>query len=231
MRSIKDRVKNLPPWEKIFGDGWVEMTIASVLIFIFASLAEDVWFKEPFAWDAPTMLAIHRLARPFIDKLMLLVTQMGVIGAGVAVFMLAIYFIAKHQRTNLISLIVIFGGAVVLNTLMKSLFARPRPDIFPPLAIEQSFSFPSGHVAASTAVYGFLAILLWQSHHRFWAIVIGLWIPIVAFSRMYLGVHYPSDVLGAFAFTSLWLLIIFVIRDRHLEKSRKPVNQADKPSE
>ena len=196
--------------------GLVEMVVASGLLFLFASLAEDVWFKEPFPWDAPIMLAIHSLSSPFLDKLMLLITQMGEIGAVLATVILAIYFITKHQRINLISLIVIFGGAVVLNTLMKTFFSRPRPEVFTPLTHPLGFSFPSGHVAASTAVYGFLAILLWQNQHRIWAVLVGMWIPIVAFSRVYLGVHYPSDVLGAFAFTSLWLLLIFVIRDRHL---------------
>jgi membrane-associated phospholipid phosphatase len=231
VKTMLNNTKNKLHWERLSGDGLIEMGVASALVFVFASLAEDVWFKEPFAWDAPIMLAIHRLASPFLNKLMLLVTQMGEIGAAVAVILLAIIFIIKRQRTNLISLIVIFVGAVVLNTLIKSFFSRPRPDVFPPLVNEQSYSFPSGHVAASVAVYGFLAVLLWQNHHRIWAILVGLWIPIVAFSRVYLGVHYPSDVLGAFAFTSLWLLMIFVIRDRHLLKLKAPVPEIKKKPE
>ena len=212
MKEKKTTHQNKIGAGRFLGFGLVEMAAASGLLFLFASLAEDVWFKEPFAWDAPTMLAIHSFSSPFLDKVMLVITQMGEIGAILAAIMLGIFFIVKHQRINLVSLTVIFGGAVVLNTLMKTFFSRPRPEVFPPLAHALGFSFPSGHVAASTAVYGFLAILLWQNQHRIWAILVGIWIPIVAFSRVYLGVHYPSDVLGAFAFTSLWLLLICVVK-------------------
>jgi membrane-associated phospholipid phosphatase len=216
MKSSETTPQNQVKAERFLGYGLLEMLVASALLFLFASLAEDVWFKEPFAWDAPIMLAIHSFSNPLLNKLMLLITQMGEIGAVLIAVILGIFFIIKHQKINLISLIVIFGGAVVLNTLMKTFFSRPRPEVFPPLTHALGFSFPSGHVAASTALYGFLAILLWQNHHRIWAILVGMWIPIVAFSRVYLGVHYPSDVLGAFAFTSVWLLLIFVIRDRQM---------------
>jgi membrane-associated phospholipid phosphatase len=231
VKTNLNNTKNKLHWEKLLEDGLVEMTIATVLIFLFASLAEDVWFKEPFSWDTSIMLAIHRLANPYLDRIMRLLTQMGVLGAIVVAILLAVYFFIKRQRTNLISIIVIFGGAVVLNTLMKSLFSRPRPSVFSALTTEKSYSFPSGHVAASVAVYGFLAILLWQNHHRILAILSGLMIPVVAFSRVYLGVHYPSDVLGAFAFTSLWLLLIFVIRDRHLVKFKEPAREIKKEPE
>ncbi len=231
VKTMINNTKNKLHWEKLLGDGLVEMTIASALIFVFASLAEDVWFKEPFSWDVPIIQAIHRLASPILDRVMLLITQMGVLGAMVVAILLASYFFIKRQRTNLISIIVIFGGAVVLNTLMKSLFSRPRPTVFTALTNEKSYSFPSGHVATSVAVYGFLAVLLWQNHHRIWAILSGLMIPLVAFSRVYLGVHYPSDVLGAFAFTSLWILIIFVISDRYLNKFKEPAPEVTKEPE
>jgi undecaprenyl-diphosphatase len=71
------------------------------------------------------------------------------------------------------------------------------------------------------AVYGFLAVLLWRQNHWGWAILSGAWVLVVALSRIYLGVHYPSDALGAMIFASLWLMVIFAVRDWYLRQVRK----------
>jgi undecaprenyl-diphosphatase len=94
--------------------------------------------------------------------------------------------------------------------LLKLLFARPRPNVFPPLTLETSFSFPSGHTMAAVAFYGLIAILLWRDHHYGWALLPGLWVPLVALSRIYLGVHYPSDVLASLAVGTIWLALILL---------------------
>jgi len=91
--------------------------------------------------------------------------------------------------------------------------------LFAPLVVERGFSFPSGHVTASVAVYGFLAVLLWRNNRRAWAIFSAAWVFVVAASRVYLGVHYPSDVLGAMSLTSLWLMIVLAVHDWHLRQA------------
>jgi len=187
-------------------------------IFIFAKLAEDVWFKEGFSWDAPIILGIHRLSNPTFDTLMKFVTQTGNAGAIVIVLIMAGWFIWKHRQIDAFSILGAFGGAVGINALLKLIFARPRPHLFPPLIVETDFSFPSGHVTAAVAVYGFIAFLLWQNRHRVWAVISALWIFMVALSRIYLGVHYPSDTLAAMAFTSLWLFGVLYARNIFLQR-------------
>lgn len=187
-------------------------------IFIFAKLAEDVWFKEGFSWDAPIILGIHRLSNPTLNLIMKLVTQTGNAGAIVIVLIMAGWFIWKHRQTDAFSILGAFGGAVGINALLKLIFARPRPHFFPPLVVETDFSFPSGHVTAAVAVYGFIAFLLWQNRHRVWAVLSALWVLAVAFSRIYLGVHYPSDTLAAMAFTSLWLIGVLYARSIFLQR-------------
>jgi len=81
--------------------------------------------------------------------------------------------------------------------------------VFPPLTTETSYSFPSGHAMAAVAVYGVLALLLWQRGKRGWAVLAGAWVPLVAISRVYLGVHYPSDVLASLALGTIWLIIVW----------------------
>ena len=102
--------------------------------------------------------------------------------------------------------------------VLKLLFARPRPALFPPLVVESGFSFPSGHVTTSVAVYGLLAVFLWRQGHRGWAIVAAAWVLVVAVSRIYLGVHYPSDTLGSITFASLWLWAVVAIRTRYVDR-------------
>jgi undecaprenyl-diphosphatase len=197
------------------------LAVIAGLVAIFTDLAEDVWFREGFAWDAPIILAIHHFSNPVLDTVMRAVTQTGESGAIVIAAVLAIWFAWKRRVLDAASIIVSLSGGAAINTLLKILLSRPRPSLFPPLVVESGFSFPSGHVAASVAVYGFLAVLLWRHHHRGWAILSGSWVLLVAVSRIYLGVHYPSDALGAIIFASLWLVVVFAVRDRYLRQVKK----------
>jgi membrane-associated phospholipid phosphatase len=185
------------------------------LVAVFSDLVEDVWFREGFAWDAPIILAIHNFSRPWLDTAMRVLTNAGEAGAIAVALLAAAWFYRKQQKLDAASILISLGGAAAMNTLLKLLLKRPRPNLFPPLTVESSFSFPSGHVTASVAVFGFLAVLLWRERRFGWAIFSALWIPLVIFSRIYLGVHYPSDTLGALTFTTLWLMVVFAVRDRH----------------
>lgn len=197
------------------------LVLISGLVAIFTDLAEDVWFREGFTWDAPIILAIHQLGRPWLDTTMRILTQTGEVGAIVVAFLVAVWFGWKHKVLEAASIIVSLAGGAALNTLLKFLLQRPRPALFTPLVVESGFSFPSGHVAASVAVYGFLAVLLWRNHHRGWAIFSGAWVLLVAVSRIYLGVHYPSDTLGALAFATIWLMVVFAVRDGYIRQANQ----------
>jgi membrane-associated phospholipid phosphatase len=194
--------------------------IVFVIAATFTDLAEDVWFREGFAWDAPIILAIHQASSPWLDAVMKAITWSGETGAVLTVIVVSVWLLWKRRPVDAAALLIVFGSAVVLNTIMKVLFARARPALFTPLAVESSFSFPSGHVTAATAVYGFLAVLLWQGRQRVLAILCGLWVLAVASSRVYLGVHYPSDTLAAFLFTTLLLVVVFSLRDRYLRREK-----------
>ena len=184
------------------------------LVAVFTELAEDVWFREGFAWDAPLILALHQFSRPWLDTVMRVVTQAGQAGAIVVALTLAGWFLWRRRTLDAATVAISLVGATALNMVLELLFARPRPALFPPLVVESGFSFPSGHVTASVAVYGLLAVFLWRQGHRAWAIVAGAWVLVVAVSRIYLGVHYPSDTLGSITFACLWLWAVVAIRTR-----------------
>src|SRR5215207_1380463 len=102
------------------------------------------------------------------------------------------------------------AGSAVLNRLLKGLFERPRPHFEHPLLVESSFSFPSGHAMESFVVYGMLAyfaVLAFRTWESRVAVVFGaaLLVVLIGFSRMYLGVHYFSDVLAGYAAGGVWL--------------------------
>ena len=181
---------------------------------VFLELAEDVWLKEGFSWDVPLMLDIHRLSTPWLDTVMqaITLTSSGVVvvfAVGLAVWL----WRWRQQPLDALTLVVTIFGAVAINTLFKLLFARPRPTVFPPLTVEHSYSFPSGHTSTAVAFYGLLAVLLWRAHHRGWALLSGVWVLAVALSRVYLGAHYPSDVLGSLMLGVIWISAVMVVRD------------------
>lgn len=193
---------------QLVGQG-VIVFIGVVAAAVFLALAGNVWLQQGFAWDEPIMLAVHSLGTPWLDTLMKAVTHAGSAGAALVTGIAAIWLWRHRRRAETVALLICVAGAAAINAVLKRVFARPRPLVFPPLTIELTNSFPSGHTITAVALYGFLAILLWRAGHRVWALLAGVMIPLIGFSRIYLGVHYPSDVLAAIALGILWLMLIF----------------------
>jgi len=189
---------------------------------IFVELSEDIWFKEGLPWDTSLMLAIHSIHRPWLDIVMLIVTSTGGSLLFVSVVAIAAWLYIKRRVFDMLTLLISFGGAGVISDLLKLVFARPRPDLFPPIIAVSGYSFPSGHTASAVAVYGLLAILLWRQARYVPAVFSALWVMVVGFSRIYLGVHYPSDVLGALAVGGLWVFAVFAWRAWYVRWRKKP---------
>ncbi len=136
----------------------------------------------------------------------------GVMAISIYVVLLAILLLWKRNWRWLAFLIAVVPGGMLLNESMKHLFQRTRPSLDQALQALPSDSFPSGHVAGATLFYGVLAIMLMagtdDGQRR--ALIAGvafLLVVLVALSRLYLGVHYPSDVLAAFAEAGAWLAL------------------------
>lgn len=184
----------------------VVLVIISGLTVVFLSLAGNLSQGKTFSWDAPFMLKVHSLSQPWLDFVMLGITHTG--GAFVALsFAVSLYWLYKSENYDLFwGAAISFLGAISINSFLKLFFARPRPTIFPPLTAVHTYSFPSGHTVAAISLYGFLAFALWQMGKKWQAALATSWVLLIALSRVYLGVHYPSDVLGALAFGGIWLL-------------------------
>jgi membrane-associated phospholipid phosphatase len=132
----------------------------------------------------------------------------------------------RRERTDAVFVAFAFLGGQVLSNGMKLGFRRERPFFADPLATESTFSFPSGHALVSLAVYGALALLLARrisSHRRRVLLLAGtaIWVAAIGFSRLYLGVHFLSDVLAGFAAGAAWLALLYValeLRSRYTSR-------------
>jgi len=176
-------------------------TVLSLLAFAFVGIAVKLNLLVPFDQAAEAWTQRH--ITPFYTTLMLTATELASVGFVSVVTALAAAIMA-HQRSGywLGRLALSVPGGVMLNEVLKYIFYRSRPALEHPLVELPSYSFPSGHALAATVFYGFAAILLWSYvAPKVWRVVIATLVVVlvlmVGFSRVYLGAHYPTDVLAS----------------------------------
>ena len=199
---------------------WAPTLLVAILLFGFALIALEVTEEEPIAFDRWLMVAFRHasdLSRPIGPPWLLDVVRDITALGSIAVLTLLVTFVttflfARGKRhAGLFVLTTVLSGAL-LNTVLKLTFARTRPDIVTPLTQVTTTSFPSGHAASSAVCYLTLGLMLAQTQAsrsvRIHLIVTaGILALLVGVSRIYLGVHYPSDVLAGWCFGAAWALI------------------------
>lgn len=190
----------------------LSLVFAVLFVFIALSIKQE-WIHS---FDRSVSQAVQSLESPGATRVMEVLSLIGtakfVIGIMIAA-MIILFFLLGHRR-ELLFFTAVALGAYLLSTLIKALVKRDRPDVHR-IVEEAGYSFPSGHSMLAIALYGSLAYLLWK-HTATWAgravllAVSFVMIAGIGISRIYLGVHYPSDVLGGYAASACWLgLAIF----------------------
>jgi membrane-associated phospholipid phosphatase len=186
------------------------VALAALGTAAFAWVATHVRAGRTQGWDeaALRMLAEHRI--PVLEQILLEITFLGtatvVMGlAGVVALFLAL----TRHRASASLLLAATAGSILLNSVLKGLFNRPRPQLFTWGTHALTTSFPSGHAMSAAAVYGTIAYLAARLVRRRGprvAIFAGASVVILAisFSRLYLGVHYPSDVIAGLIVGLAW---------------------------
>ena len=204
----------------------IGLLVVFALALIFVKLTDEVT-DGPIALDRTVALAVHSTASPTQTDIMLIVTNFGnlyLIGLVVVSLIIGAIIVVRAQRhkefgvpvaiLDTIAPTVALAGALGLALIIKVLIGRMRPSIFPPIVHESGFSFPSGHTISALTFYGMCAFLLARPLHRWarWLVVLGaaIVIGVVAYSRIYLGVHYPTDVLGSFILGAAWLITLIL---------------------
>jgi undecaprenyl-diphosphatase len=203
--------------------------IAALLAIAFTALARaaaHLPLGSPL--DRRIELGVHgRIAGP-LTALLGVVSFFGsttFIAAGSLA--VAIFLFRMGARRRLQAFLVSVGGAVIWVQLLKRFFHRARPGLFDPLAHAIGYSFPSGHSALSAAFFGSVAGLAAASAKRgrhsaaylatgFAAVLL------VGFSRVALGVHWPTDVLGGWTVGFAWLTLVFAVAEHRARRARSP---------
>jgi membrane-associated phospholipid phosphatase len=219
LNNIHPRLATLIATVGIFGLG-----ICLLILFIVAKLAEEVLEREAFTFDKSFLLWLHQFANPSLDNLTLFITNLGdpstvIVVAGIS---LAILW-WRHLKVEIYIFIMACLGALILNTGLKLFFVRPRPELWNRLIKETSFSFPSGHALGSMVLYGFIAYLLAIHYPQFSKIIYSfsvILIGAIGISRLYLGVHWPTDIIAGYGVGFLWLMIcITMLKLQRLRQS------------
>lgn len=176
-------------------------------LYLFGHLAKDVIDHEGFAFDNPLLLFLHLHATPSWDKAMLFFSRIGsaiiIVPFNGAVLVL---LLCKRLRPQSWFWALTVCGAALMNVLAKHAFSRARPDLWLSISPETTFSFPSGHAMQSMAVACGVVALVWHTRWRNASIGIAiLFVVAVGISRVYLGVHYPSDILAGWCASFAWV--------------------------
>ena len=208
--------------------GWRLLLLFACLLmplWAFIELADEVHEAEAFGFDEPILMFAHGMARAGFDRVFLFFSAIGY-QYGVVPFDILFVIglaIAGRYREGLFAAVAL-GGSALLNLATKQFFARERPTLWESIAPEHSFSFPSGHAMGSATLACVLILLAWRTRWR-WPVVAAmlLFVAMVGLSRVYLGVHYPSDILAGWAAATAWAVGCYaVVFNGHLRPWKRP---------
>jgi undecaprenyl-diphosphatase len=186
------------------------LLIAATALFVFGWLAEEMIEGDTQQFDAFVRTAVHHLVTPGLTRLMQVFSFLGSVAAVTTMCLGAICVSLYFRRTRTAALLAItMLGAAALDVALKHAFHRPRPVAFFG-ATPSSYSFPSGHALGSLCFYGILAAILAArargpgAKFCVWMAAVVL-VGMIGFSRIYLGVHYPSDVIAGYCAAIVWV--------------------------
>lgn len=203
-----------------------------LLAWGFVALAGEVLEGDTQSFDERMLQGLRRPENPavpigpaWLQSAALDITALGSPTVlGLAVFAISMFLVLQQSYRAALFVFVASCGGFLLNTLLKNEFSRTRPTIVPHLREVMSPSFPSGHALTSAAVYLTLGALLMRLSTRrltkFYCITTAMLATcLVGLSRVYLGVHYPTDVLAGWLIGLSWALLCWLV-ERTLEKGR-----------
>jgi membrane-associated phospholipid phosphatase len=190
------------------------LTVAIGTLVFFGWLSDEVLDGETRHFDDVTRAAVHQLASPALTNVMRGISFLGstlflTMATTIAIVWFALRKWGREAKLFAITMI----GASLLNIVLKLAFKRARPVPFFDLLPPETYSFPSGHALTSCCFFGALAALLTarikskQVRIAVWIICVTMFL-LIGFSRIYLGVHYTTDVIAGFAAALIWILVV-----------------------
>ncbi|MWV43667.1 phosphatase PAP2 family protein [Paenibacillus sp. HJL G12] len=204
-----------------------KLTMTSLILGVFFIIMTILIVTNHIAWfDNAVISAVQGMETGWLTSFMKVFTFIGSSLMAVVLSALAFFFlmiVMKHRR-ELIMFVVAVGGSEIWNLILKNIIQRARPNTHRLIEIS-GFSFPSGHSMAAFSLYGAITFLLWRHIPSFAGriamIIIGVALTLlIGISRIYLGVHYPSDVLGGYLASGTWLMISIVLFEKYWRQPR-----------
>jgi hypothetical protein len=187
------------------------VVLAAVALWFFKKQADQVVEGHADRYDEAIMEAVHRIDNVPMHRTMEAATQLGShVAIGTAAGLTALMMLRRGRKHDAWTVVVSTGGAMAINTILKNIFRRQRPiEMARRIKLPRSHSFPSGHSLLSAATYPIVTHHLVENAslpvQAVAHTLAGMLVISVGFSRVYFGVHFPSDVLGGFAAGFGWL--------------------------
>jgi len=204
----------------------VSLLVAAGGLFLFAWIAEEVMENNTRRFDAAVRDWVHQYSSPSMTSLAKFASWLGEYGVTIALVIALVVFLVLRWHRAAIWLTVTMAGALVLDVSLKYAFHRQRPTpFFVPLP--HTYSFPSGHALFSLCFYGVLAGLI-ADRVKSRAVEVCVWvaaallIAAIGLSRIYLGVHYPTDVIAGYVTAAVW--VSSMIGFDHVRARRQKAN-------
>ncbi len=201
---------------------FTSLMVAVLSLFLFAWIGDGVAHDRTAGFDLAIRNQVHAYASSPLTKAMIFISFLGGDGLTAAAILSVIAFLVFHWRREALWMVVTILGALVLDLSLKYAFHRPRPvPFFVP--VPYTYSFPSGHSLFSFCFYGVLAGLLTRrirsrmGRALIWTLA-ALLVAAIGLSRVYLGVHYPSDVIAGYLAASLWVSTLVALDRVRVER-------------
>lgn len=188
--------------------------ILFICVILFLAILEDVFEYETLALDTSVYtIVVEKMRNPILTDILKIITNLGSAFVLITITILSL-IILKNKKIGL-CITLNLALSTLLNVLLKNIIQRPRPEGYR-LIEETGFSFPSGHSMVNTAFYGLLIYLIIKNVQNkklkyALSILISILILAIGFSRIYLGVHYTSDVLAGFLISVAYLIVFTTI--------------------
>lgn len=202
----------------------IAFLISIVSIIGFSLISLFISDQKIINFDRAVIASIQGVESPFLTRVMKLFTFIGSTPVIIMLTIFLLFFLYRvlHHRLELILFTTAIIGSAILNGMLKQFFQRVRPD-FHRLIDVGGYSFPSGHAMNAFTVYGVLSFLLWRHLPSRWGrsiliIVSTVMILTIGISRIYLGVHYPSDIIGGYFASGIWITTAILFFQFYKEK-------------
>ena len=190
-------------------------------LLVFEQLAVVIWRNQGgFWWDKSILLTIHTTVNPLFDRIAVTLTKLGGFkGILPVTTVIALVLLYLRRWRSLAYLLVTLGGSRLIERTAKEYLHRVRPNLWESLSPQSNYAFPSGHAVASMTFVTTMVILTWGTRWCWLILSLGsIFVVAIAWARLYLGVHFPSDILAGWMVALAWAIGVSAVLKPQLFK-------------